>query len=138
MKANKAKLFGRIDQIISHGVKRTVALKFLPPQALGSEEVKTRFIHEAQASATLELLNINGVYEIHEPKSERQGRIGPLPIDETIDIAMQGAECLQEVYEKGIVHRDIKSTNILAGQSRNRTLRISISDDQGISGKNIR
>lgn len=47
-------------------LKRTVALKFLTPQALGSEEEKTRFVHEAQAAAALNHPNIATVHEIDE------------------------------------------------------------------------
>ena len=47
-------------------LKRTVALKFLPPHALGSEEEKTRFNHEAQAAAALSHPNICTVYEIDD------------------------------------------------------------------------
>jgi len=47
-------------------LKRTVALKFLSPQALGTEEEKTRFIHEAQAAAGLSHSNICTIHEIEE------------------------------------------------------------------------
>ena len=47
-------------------LKRTVALKFLPPHALGSEEEKTRFIHEAQAAAALSHSNICTIHEIDD------------------------------------------------------------------------
>jgi serine/threonine-protein kinase len=38
---------------------------------------------------------------------------GPLPIDDVVDIAKQAAEGLQTAHEKGVVHRDIKSSNIM-------------------------
>ncbi|MFQ6081841.1 MAG: protein kinase [Candidatus Aminicenantia bacterium] len=114
-------------------LKRTVALKFLTPKALGSEEEKTRFVHEAQAAAALDHPNICTVYEIDEAEEPapvgRQTFIamayikgqslkekiesGPLKLDEALDIAIQVAEGLQEAHEKRIVHRDIKSTNIM-------------------------
>ena len=47
-------------------LKRTVALKFLPPHLLGSDAEKARFIHEAQAAAALDHPNICTVYEIDE------------------------------------------------------------------------
>ena len=47
-------------------LKRTVALKFLSSQSLGTPEEKTRFVHEAQSAAALEHPNICTVYEIDE------------------------------------------------------------------------
>jgi len=108
-------------------LKRTVALKFLRPQALGSEEEKTRFVHEAQAAAALDHPNICTVYEIDEAEGHTfismaciegqslKDRIAsaPLKLDEVIDIAIQVASGLQEAHEKGIIHRDIKSANIM-------------------------
>ena len=108
-------------------LKRTVALKFLTTQAVGSEEEKIRFIHEAQAAAALSHSNICTVYEIDE--SEGQSFIameyiegqslkekietGPLKLDEATDIAMQVSEGLQRAHEEGVVHRDIKSGNVM-------------------------
>ncbi|MGB2696587.1 MAG: serine/threonine-protein kinase, partial [Candidatus Zixiibacteriota bacterium] len=106
---------------------RTVALKFLNPQTLGSEEEKTRFIREAQAAAALDHPNICTVYEIDEVKGHTfismvcidgenvRDKIasGSLKAEEAIDIAIQIGRGLQMAHEKGIVHRDIKSGNIM-------------------------
>ena len=45
-------------------LKRTVALKFLPPHLTSSEEEKQRFVHEAKAASTLEHHNICNIHEI--------------------------------------------------------------------------
>jgi serine/threonine protein kinase/tetratricopeptide (TPR) repeat protein len=108
-------------------LKRAVALKFLAAHALGSEDEKTRFVHEAQAAAALDHPNICTVYEIDEAEGQvfiamahiegqsLKERIesGPLKLDQALDIAIQVAQGLQEAHEKGIVHRDIKSGNIM-------------------------
>lgn len=108
-------------------LKRTIALKFLLPQTLGSDEEKIRFIYEAQAAAALSHPNICTIYEIDESEGRSfiameciEGRSlkekiksGPLKLDEALDIAIQVAEGLQEAHEKGIVHRDIKPANIM-------------------------
>ena len=108
-------------------LKRTVALKFLPSQALKSEEEKSRFIREAQAAAALSHPNIATVYEIDEVEGKTfiameyvEGQSlkekiesGPLKIEEAIKIAQQIANGLQAAHEKGIIHRDIKSANVM-------------------------
>jgi len=108
-------------------LKRTVALKFLPPGLTRDPQAKERFLHEAQAAAALEHQNICNIYEIDEDESQIfivmscfKGQTlkekidsGPLKIDETLKMAIQAAEGLQAAHEKGIVHRDIKSANIM-------------------------
>ncbi len=108
-------------------LKRTVALKFLSAQAIGSREETKRFVHEAQAAAALDHPNICTVYEIEEiddrtfivmafvegQSLKERIESGPLKIEEVLDIATQVTEGIQEAHEKGIVHRDIKPGNIL-------------------------
>jgi len=108
-------------------LKRTVALKFLPPELTCDSEAKDRFIQEAQAAAALDHTNICTVYEVDEFQGQNfiamayikgeslKDKIesGQLDIDEALDIAAQVAEGLQEAHEKGIVHRDIKPANIM-------------------------
>jgi serine/threonine-protein kinase len=108
-------------------LKRTVALKFLSPRAIGTDEEKTRFIHEAQAAAVLNHPYICTVYEIDEFENQPfiamelvEGESiktivtsGPVPLDRGVEIAVHIAEGLQEAHDKGIVHRDIKSSNIM-------------------------
>ena len=108
-------------------LKRIVALKFLPQQTLASAEEKRRFVHEAQAAAALNHANICTVYEIDESEGQTfiameyvegqnlKQKVGssPLKLEETLDIAMQVAQGLHEAHEKGIVHRDIKTANVM-------------------------
>ena len=108
-------------------LKRTVALKFLSTQALGTEDEKARFVREAQAAASLNHPNICTIYEIQEVDDQLfiameyidgetlHDRIkqGPLKIKEALKLATMAAEGLQAAHEKDIVHRDIKSSNIM-------------------------
>ena len=106
---------------------RTVALKFLPPTLISDEEAKQRFIHEAQAASALDHPNICDIHDIGEsedgqlfivmasyegePLHKKIAR-GPLRIPEALDIAVQVAHGLSEAHKAGIIHRDVKPSNI--------------------------
>jgi len=111
---------------------RTVALKFLPQHMLGNDEEKARFYREARATAALNHPNITTIYEIDETGDASSGVqtyiameyvdgqtvkdkvvTSPMKLKEAIDNAIQIAEGLQAAHEKGIIHRDIKSANIM-------------------------
>jgi len=106
---------------------RIVALKFLPEHLLCDEEAKKRFVHEAKAASALNHPNITTVHEIDEVEGECfismeyiEGKsIKELveekgfSIEEILKIAIQTAEGLSKAHQKGIVHRDIKSDNIM-------------------------
>ena len=108
-------------------LKRSVALKFLPPHLMDSPELKERFLIEAQASAALSHPHICVIHEVGESEERPyiameyvEGetlrdriRRGPLKTDEALDIAGQVAAGLGEAHRKGIIHRDIKSANIM-------------------------
>jgi eukaryotic-like serine/threonine-protein kinase len=106
---------------------RTVALKFLRPDAIGSEEPNTRFLQEARLAAALDHPNICTVHDIEEADGHTflamayvpgenlsdKVRQRPLLFEEALNIAVQMAEGLHVAHENGIVHRDIKSANVI-------------------------
>ena len=108
-------------------LKRTVALKFLAAHLLNDEETKVRFQREAEAAAALTHSNIAVIYDIDESNGQSfiamefvEGRTvsakvaeRPLKLDEALDIAMQATLGLQAAHERGVVHRDIKSANLM-------------------------
>jgi TolB-like protein/tRNA A-37 threonylcarbamoyl transferase component Bud32/Tfp pilus assembly protein PilF len=111
-------------------LKRGVALKFLPQELTHISEIKERFMREAQAAAALDHPNICTVYEFDEAEEKsfismayiegqslkKKIESGPLELDEAMRIAIQTAEGLQEAHDKGVVHRDIKSANIMVDE----------------------
>ena len=108
-------------------LERTVALKFLAADRLENEEHKARFRREARAAAALDHPNICTVYEIDEADGQtflampylegstvrQKVKQRPLKLDEALDIAIQAGEGLRAAHAKGIVHRDIKSANLM-------------------------
>jgi serine/threonine-protein kinase len=108
-------------------LKRSVALKFLPPHLMDSPELKERFLIEAQAAAALSHPNICVIYEVGESEERPyiameyvEGetlrdriRKGPVKPEDALGIISQVAAGLGEAHNKGIIHRDIKSANIM-------------------------
>jgi serine/threonine-protein kinase len=108
-------------------LKRFVALKFLQPQTFENDDDRQRFIREAQTAAVLDHPNICTIYEIDEQHDlifismayiegvslKEKIRSGAMAVDEVLDIAAQVAQGLDAAHKHGIVHRDIKSANIM-------------------------
>lgn len=108
-------------------LNRLVALKFLPQSLTRSSEEKNRFIQEAIAASALNHPNIVTIYEIDEVDGDSfismeliEGKnlkdliqAGPLSLEQFFNIAFQTSEGLNKAHQKGIVHRDIKSENVL-------------------------
>jgi serine/threonine protein kinase len=106
---------------------RDVALKFLPHYLTSDPTEKERFYHEARAAAALTHQNIAVIHEIGEHENQLfiameyvEGKTlkqlvesETLSVKKVLDIAIQVCEGLAAAHEKGIVHRDIKSDNII-------------------------
>jgi serine/threonine protein kinase len=106
---------------------RVVALKFLPHYLTSDSMEKQRFYHEAKAASALNHNNITTIHEISEFEGQLfiamelvEGKTLKqlveheiLPAKTILDIAIQVCDGLAAAHEKGIVHRDIKSENIM-------------------------
>jgi Tol biopolymer transport system component/predicted Ser/Thr protein kinase len=106
---------------------RLVALKFLPHYLTSDPAEKERFYHEARAASALLHGNVAVVFEINEQDGQVfiameyvEGRTlkqmiqeEPLALKTVLDIAVQVCDGLVAAHERGIVHRDIKSENIM-------------------------
>lgn len=109
------------------GLNRDVALKILPPYVAEKEGFTERFTREAQAIGNLHHPNILPVYDSGQDKG--YGYIAmryvpqattlaglmknPLEMQQVVELTRQIAAALEHAHRAGIVHRDIKPTNIL-------------------------
>jgi len=108
-------------------LQRPVALKILKPELVADPGRKSRFIVEAQSAAAVTHPAIASIYDIDEAdgtmfiameyiEGRTVGRLiaeGELDLQGAVEIGHQIAEGLARAHEAKIVHRDIKSDNIM-------------------------
>ncbi len=119
---------GEVYRATDTKLKRDVAIKVLPAAFTEEKERLARFEREAQLLAQLHHPNIASIFGLEEsdgtkalvmelvegPTLSERLEQGPLPFNESLSIALQIAQALEEAHEKGIVHRDLKPQNVKA------------------------
>jgi len=119
-------------------LKRKVAIKVLPPELGFREEIRTRFLREAETAARLSHPHIVPIHAVGEspdrlvyfimafidgePLSAKLKRRGRLPPEEARRILVETADALGAAHALGIIHRDVKPDNILLEGSRGRVV----------------
>ena len=101
----------------------TVALKVLRPELAADEVLQKRFRREARLAHgiasphVVPILDVGDTYLVMPmyPGGSLAGclRSGPLDVDGTVELAAQLARGLDELHGRGIVHRDVKPSNVL-------------------------
>lgn len=124
---------------------RTVALKILAPGLAEDEGFRQRFIRESRAAAAVDDPHIIPVFEAGEASGvlfiamryvsggdvgAAARRAGHLPLEEVAAIMSQVASALDAAHARGLVHRDVKPTNMLldAGRDAGRPDHVYLSD----------
>jgi streptogramin lyase len=108
-------------------LKRKVALKVLSARFAASESFRDRFLTESELAASIDHPNIVPIYEAGEADgslfiamryvegTDLRARLrdGPVPPAEAIDLLSQVGSALDLAHARGLVHRDVKPSNVL-------------------------
>jgi serine/threonine-protein kinase len=117
---------GEVYQAKDQKLGRDVAIKVLPEEFAKDTDRVARFQREAKLLASLNHPNIAAIHGLEESGGTNflilelvQGEAlanrlkrGPIPVEESLKLALQIAEALEAAHEKGVIHRDLKPANI--------------------------
>ncbi len=118
---------GEIFSAYDQKLNRNVAVKFIAATQLDSDYSRKMFLREARAAAALDhpfICTVHDVLEHHgqpmivmervegETLHERIAH-GPLSVEQVVQHALEIAEALAAAHARGIVHRDIKTGNVM-------------------------
>jgi serine/threonine protein kinase len=116
---------GEVFRAKDQKLGRDVAIKVLPEGFARDADRVARFQREAKLLASLNHPNIAAIYGLEESGGTNflvlelvegetlAGRIktGPIPVEESMKLALQIAEALEAAHAKGVIHRDLKLAN---------------------------
>lgn len=124
-------------------IERVVALKLIRPDLRGETHLRAWMLREARAANRVDHAHIIDIHDIGEtedgelylvmehlvgtPLSGELAR-GPMPIARAVDILEQMCAALARAHDLGVVHRDLKSDNILLTQRGGRKDFVKILD----------
>lgn len=131
-------------------LKRPVAIKVLPPELAYRQDIRTRFMREAETAARLShphIVPIHSVGDSHdlvyfvmgyvdgESLGVRIKRRGRLSIEEARRVMKEAADALSAAHAQGVIHRDVKPDNILLEGTRGRVMVTDFGIAKALSGE---
>jgi serine/threonine protein kinase/Tol biopolymer transport system component len=117
---------GEVYRAKDRKLGRDVAIKVLPEEFARDTDRVARFQREAKLLASLNHPNIASIYGLEEADGTNflvleliEGETlaerlkhGPIPVEESLKLALQIAEALEAAHERAVIHRDLKPANI--------------------------
>jgi serine/threonine-protein kinase len=127
---------GKVFRAVKEGESEPVALKVMRTRISGDEESRKRFMREASAAAEVRHRHLVPVLDAGESGDRRylvmpyvpgrnlDARLadGPLPIPDAVQILAEIGSGLDALHRAGLVHRDVKSSNVLLDESGSAAL----------------
>jgi len=147
---------GRVYKAHDIKIKEKIALKLIKPEIAKDKKTIERFSNEIRLARKIRHKNVCGMFDLGEEKGTHYitmefvpgedlrssiRRFGQLPTGKSISIAKQICEGLAEAHRLGVVHRDLKSNNIMIDKEGNaRIMDFGIArslEAKGITGAGV-
>jgi serine/threonine protein kinase/Tfp pilus assembly protein PilF len=147
---------GRVYRVEDKKLEQEVALKLIKPEVAKDKKTIERFRNELKLARNIRHKNVCGMFDLGETEGAHfitmeyvRGedlrssirRFGQLPIGKSLSIAKQICEGLSEAHRLGVVHRDLKSNNIMIDKEGNvRIMDFGIArslETKGITGAGV-
>jgi serine/threonine protein kinase len=147
---------GRVYRVEDKKLEQEVALKLIKPEIAKDKKTIERFRNELKLARNIRHKNVCGMFDLGEERGAHfitmeyvRGedlrslirRIGQLPVGKSLSAAKQICEGLSEAHRLGVVHRDLKSNNIMIDKEGNvRIMDFGIArslEAKGITGAGV-
>ena len=136
---------GDVYEALHLGLGARVAVKVLRPGIPETADIRRkRFMREARVAARIQSDHVVRVFDIVAPEhgetyivmellegetlASRAQRVGRLPIADAVDYVLQAAKPLAEMHDAGVVHRDVKPSNLFLSKDKDGNEKVKLID----------